>query len=102
MSLYVGGVEDPFVTKTDIKDYFYQFGEIRVINVLNKAKAALVHFTSRASAEKAVESVSTNQLIIKGRKLKVCYPPVPCPFGMRSRTYPTWSNSACNQKRLLA
>lgn len=73
MSLYVGGVEDPFVTKTDIKDYFYQFGEIRVINVLNKAKAALVHFTSRASAEKAVESVSTNQLIIKGRKLKVLW-----------------------------
>lgn len=44
-SLYVGGVEDPFVTQQDLQDYFYQFGEIRVINVLKKQKAAFVHFT---------------------------------------------------------
>ena len=41
MSLFVGGVEEPFVTQQDLKDFFYQYGEIRVINVMQKSKAAL-------------------------------------------------------------
>lgn len=49
-SLFVGGVEDPFVTKQDLQDYFYQFGEIRTINVLKKQKAAFVHFTRSVCA----------------------------------------------------
>lgn len=72
MSLYIGGVEEPFVTEQDLRDYFYQFGEIRVINVLKKAKAAIVHFTSRDSAEKAASAAFSN-LFIKGRKLKVLW-----------------------------
>eukprot|EP00036_Acanthoecidae_sp_10tr_P011568 CAMPEP_0182927700 /NCGR_PEP_ID=MMETSP0105_2-20130417/13923_1 /TAXON_ID=81532 ORGANISM="Acanthoeca-like sp., Strain 10tr" /NCGR_SAMPLE_ID=MMETSP0105_2 /ASSEMBLY_ACC=CAM_ASM_000205 /LENGTH=401 /DNA_ID=CAMNT_0025065659 /DNA_START=23 /DNA_END=1228 /DNA_ORIENTATION=- len=71
-SLYIGGVEDPFVTKQDLQDYFYQFGEIRVINILKKQKAAFVHFTSRPAAEKAAENAH-NRLIIKGRPLKVLW-----------------------------
>eukprot|EP00037_Helgoeca_nana_P011942 m.107585 g.107585 ORF g.107585 m.107585 type:complete len:388 (+) comp21163_c0_seq1:13-1176(+) len=71
-SLYVGGVEDPFVTQQDLQDYFYQFGEIRVINVLKKQKAAFVHFTSRPAAEKAAEAAH-NKLVIKGRPLKVMW-----------------------------
>lgn len=72
MNLFVGGVEAPFVTEQDLRDYFYQFGELRVINVLKKSKAAIVHFTSRDAAEKAASS-SHNSLVIKGRKLKVLW-----------------------------
>eukprot|EP00035_Acanthoeca_spectabilis_P023289 m.448699 g.448699 ORF g.448699 m.448699 type:complete len:396 (+) comp19698_c0_seq1:34-1221(+) len=71
-SLFVGGVEDPFVTKQDLQDYFYQFGEIRTINVLKKQKAAFVHFTSRGAAEKAADA-AYNKLVIKGRALKVLW-----------------------------
>eukprot|EP00039_Didymoeca_costata_P001193 m.50512 g.50512 ORF g.50512 m.50512 type:complete len:384 (-) comp10675_c0_seq1:403-1554(-) len=71
-SLYVGGVEDPFVTEQNLKDHFYQFGEIRVINILKKAKAAIVHFTERSAAEKAA-SASFNTLKINGRKLKLLW-----------------------------
>lgn len=73
MSLFVGGVEEPFVTQQDLKDFFYQYGEIRVINVMQKSKAALVHFTSRSAAEKAAAAATQNQLIIKGRKMKVLW-----------------------------
>lgn len=33
VSLFIGGVEEPFVTKKDLQDYFYQFGEIRTVCV---------------------------------------------------------------------
>ena len=49
MNLFIGGVEDPFVTQNDLRDYFYQFGELRVINVLKKSKAAIIHFTRYAA-----------------------------------------------------
>lgn len=72
MSLYIGGVEAPFVTQQDLQDHFYQYGEIRTIRVLQKQKAAFVHFTSRSAAEKAV-TASYPDLIIKGRKLKILW-----------------------------
>ena len=73
-SLYIGGVEEPFLTKTDLKDHFYQFGEIRVINVLVKTKAAIVHYTTREAAEKAARSISSNTpLVLKGRKVRVMW-----------------------------
>lgn len=72
MSLYIGGVEAPFVTQQDLQDHFYQYGEVRVIRVLQKQKAAFVHFTSRAAAEKAAAACHPT-LIIKGRSLKVLW-----------------------------
>jgi len=72
MSLYIGGVEVPFVTKQDLQDYFYQFGEIRTISVLQKQKAAFIHFTSRDASEKAAAAAYGN-LVIKGRSLKVLW-----------------------------
>ncbi len=46
MSLFVGGVEPPEVTEEKLRDYFYQFGELRAINLLPRQKAAFVHFTT--------------------------------------------------------
>ncbi|WAQ97502.1 RBM22-like protein [Mya arenaria] len=68
-TLYVGGLGDK-VSETDLKDYFYQFGEIRSINVVSKQQCAFVQFTMRSSAETASEK-SFNKLILNGRRLNI-------------------------------
>ncbi|KAH3872230.1 pre-mRNA-splicing factor RBM22-like [Dreissena polymorpha] len=68
-TLYVGGLGDK-VGETELKDYFYQFGEIRSINVVSKQQCAFVQFTTRAAAETASEK-SFNKLIINGRRLNI-------------------------------
>jgi pre-mRNA-splicing factor RBM22/SLT11 len=52
MNLFIVGVEEPFVSQANIRDHFYQYGEIHKVNVLKKSKAALVHYTTREAAEK--------------------------------------------------
>lgn len=60
------------MTKQDLLDYFYQFGEIRTVNMLARQKAAFVHFTNRDAAEKAAEAAHS-KLVIKGRPLKIMW-----------------------------
>ena len=74
-TLYVGGLEDSTategpVTEKDLRNHFYQFGEIRQITVASKQGCAFVQFTRRSSAEQAAEK-SFNKLVIKGRKLTI-------------------------------
>lgn len=52
------------------RDYFYQFGEIRSINVVTKQQCAFIQFTLRSAAETAAEK-SFNKLIINGRRLNI-------------------------------
>lgn len=52
------------------RDHFYQFGEIRMINVVAKQQCAFVQFTTRSSAEAAAEK-SFNKLIVGGRRLTI-------------------------------
>ncbi|XP_070544390.1 pre-mRNA-splicing factor RBM22-like [Ptychodera flava] len=68
-TLYVGGLGDK-VTEQDLRDHFYQFGEIRSINVVSRQQCAFVQFTQRQAAEMAAER-SFNKLIIKGRRLNI-------------------------------
>ncbi|KAL4239272.1 RNA binding motif protein 22 [Mactra antiquata] len=68
-TLYVGGLGEKIGEK-ELKDYFYQFGEIRSINVVSKQQCAFVQFTSRSSAETAAEK-SFNKLILNGRRLNI-------------------------------
>ncbi|XP_077999017.1 pre-mRNA-splicing factor RBM22-like isoform X2 [Glandiceps talaboti] len=68
-TLYVGGLGEK-VTEQDLRDHFYQFGEIRSINVVSRQQCAFVQFTNRPSAEDAAER-SFNKLIIKGRRLNI-------------------------------
>ncbi|XP_071953548.1 pre-mRNA-splicing factor RBM22-like [Antedon mediterranea] len=68
-TLYIGGLGDK-VTEKDLRDHFYQFGEIRNINVVQKQQCAFVQFTARNSAELAADR-SFQKLIIKGRRLNI-------------------------------
>ncbi|KAH9496366.1 RNA binding motif protein 22 [Bulinus truncatus] len=67
-TLYVGNLGDK-VSEKDLRDYFYQFGEIRSIN-LSKQQCAFVQFTSRIAAETAAEK-AFNKLILNGRRLNI-------------------------------
>jgi len=81
-TLYVGGLEDPAgpgpsravtegaVTEQDLRNHFYQFGEIRQITMAPKQSCAFVQFTRRGAAELAAEK-SFNKVVIKGRKLTI-------------------------------
>jgi len=76
-TLYVGGLEDLTmssaegpITEQDIRNHFYQFGEIRSISMVAKQACAFVQFTKRSAAEIAAQK-SFNKLFIKGRKLTI-------------------------------
>jgi len=78
-TLYVGGLEDSAsssaalegpINEQDLRNHFYQFGEIRQISMAQKQACAFVQFTRRASAEVAAEK-SFNKVVIKGRKLTI-------------------------------
>ena len=76
-TLYVGGLEDATttsaegpITEQDLRNHFYQFGEIRQISMAAKQACAFVQFTRRAAAELAAEK-SFNKVVIKGRKLTI-------------------------------
>lgn len=68
-TLYVGNLGEK-LTEKDIRDYFYQFGEIRSITVIARQQCAFVQFTARAAAELAAER-SFHKLIIHGRRLNI-------------------------------
>ena len=70
-TIYVGGL-DANIKDQDLKDIFYQYGEIRNINMVAKSGCAFVNFSQRESAEKAVQG-AFNKLIIKGRRLKILW-----------------------------
>ncbi|OXA63285.1 pre-mRNA-splicing factor RBM22 [Folsomia candida] len=68
-TLYIGNTGE-FMTEQDLRDHFYQFGEIRSISMVAKQQCAFVQFTKRESAELASEK-SFNKLILLGRRLTV-------------------------------
>lgn len=70
-TLYVGGLEGK-VEESDLRDYFYQFGELRSISMVPRQNCAFVCFTSRAAAETAAER-SFGKLILKGRRMKIMW-----------------------------
>ncbi|VDM45542.1 unnamed protein product [Toxocara canis] len=66
-TLYVGDLGPAgTITETDLRDYFYQFGEIRSLNVLTNRGCAFIAFTTRQAAEKAADR-SFNKLILQGK-----------------------------------
>ncbi|XP_033751822.1 pre-mRNA-splicing factor RBM22-like [Pecten maximus] len=68
-TLYVGNLGDK-IGETELRDHFYQFGEIRSINIASKQQCAFVQFTTRQAAENATEK-SFNKLIMGGRRLNI-------------------------------
>ena len=68
-TLYAGGLGDT-ITETDLKNHFYQFGEIRTITVVQRQQCAFIQFSTRQAAEVAAKK-SFNKSVVNGCKLKV-------------------------------
>lgn len=68
-TLYVGNIAE-HLTEKDIRDHFYQYGEIRNITVVSKQQCAFIQFTKRSSAELAAQS-TFNKLVLGGQKLSI-------------------------------
>lgn len=68
-TLYVGNIAE-HLTEKDIRDHFYQYGEIRNITLVNKQQCAFIQFTKRSSAEVAAQS-TFNKLVLGGQKLSI-------------------------------
>lgn len=68
-TLYVGNISE-HLSEKDIRDNFYQYGEIRNITMVSRQQCAFVQFTKRSSAELAAES-TFNKLVLGGQKLSI-------------------------------
>jgi pre-mRNA-splicing factor RBM22/SLT11 len=68
-TVYVGNVGEQ-MTEQDLRDHFYQYGEIRTISVVGKQNCAFVTYSNRAAAELAVEK-SYQKLVIHGQRLVI-------------------------------
>lgn len=68
-TVYVGNVGEK-ITEKDLRDHFYQFGEIRTIHLVPKQSCAFITYTTRTAAEMAVEK-SFQKLVIHGQKLVI-------------------------------
>ncbi|CAD6193516.1 unnamed protein product [Caenorhabditis auriculariae] len=72
-TLYVGnlGLAGPSqVTQKELNDYFYQFGDVRSLRVLEQKGCAFIEYTTREAAERAAER-SFNKAFINGRRLTI-------------------------------
>ncbi|CAG9858709.1 unnamed protein product [Phyllotreta striolata] len=67
-TLYIGNLGN--LTEQDIRDHFYQYGEIRSVSLVPKQQCAFVQYTTRAAAESAAEK-TFNKLILGGRRLTI-------------------------------
>lgn len=68
-TLYIGSIGSR-VTEKDLRDHFYQFGEIRSVHIAQKQNCAFVTFTTREAAELAIER-SFQKLVIYGQRLSI-------------------------------
>ncbi|CAH1997124.1 unnamed protein product [Acanthoscelides obtectus] len=67
-TLYIGNLGN--LTEQDVRDHFYQYGEIRSVSLVPKQQCAFVQYTTRAAAEQAAEK-TLNKLILGGRRLTI-------------------------------
>lgn len=68
-TLYVGNLSER-VGEKELREHFYQYGEIRNVTVLDKHQCAFIQFTTRSAAELAAER-TFNKLILAGRRLTI-------------------------------
>nr|CAH8873116.1 unnamed protein product [Trichobilharzia regenti] len=68
-TLYIGGIPEG-MTEKDLRDHFYQFGELRSVNLHAKQRCAFIQFTTRSAAERAAER-TYDRLILGGHRLTV-------------------------------
>lgn len=68
-TLYIGNIGEK-INEKDLRDYFYQFGEIQSISIVRKQNCAFITYASRSDCESAIEK-SFQKLLIQGQKLAV-------------------------------
>jgi len=72
-TLYVGNLGKDnklVVNESDLRDYFYQYGEIRQIHVVPNKFCAFIQYTSRQAAELAATR-AFNQIVINNQRLTI-------------------------------
>eukprot|EP01106_Pelomyxa_sp_JSP_P008731 TRINITY_DN2421_c0_g1_i3.p1 TRINITY_DN2421_c0_g1~~TRINITY_DN2421_c0_g1_i3.p1 ORF type:complete len:221 (+),score=59.19 TRINITY_DN2421_c0_g1_i3:523-1185(+) len=70
-TLYVGCLA-PGATEEDVRDSFYQYGEIKTLRVVPMQQCAFVTYTTRAAAEKAADALFNN-LSVRGRPARLSW-----------------------------
>ncbi|KAK0089086.1 hypothetical protein PV326_004600 [Microctonus aethiopoides] len=68
-TLYIGGLGD-VLTEKQLRDHFYQYGEIRSVTMVPRQQCAFIQYTQRSAAEAAAER-TFNKLILGGRRLTI-------------------------------
>ncbi|XP_065332585.1 pre-mRNA-splicing factor RBM22 [Cloeon dipterum] len=68
-TLYVGNLSEK-VTEIELRDNFYQYGEIRNVTLVPRQQCAFVQYTTRSAAEVAAER-TFNKLILQGRRVTI-------------------------------
>jgi len=68
-TLYIGNLGD-ILTEKQLRDHFYQYGEIRSITMVPRQQCAFIQYTQRSAAEAAAER-TFNKLILGGRRLTI-------------------------------
>ncbi|XP_003704135.1 pre-mRNA-splicing factor RBM22 [Megachile rotundata] len=68
-TLYIGNLGD-VLTEKQLRDHFYQYGEIRSITMVPRQQCAFIQYTQRSAAEAAAER-TFNKLILGGRRLTI-------------------------------
>uniref|UniRef100_A0A0V0G8K8 Pre-mRNA-splicing factor RBM22 n=2 Tax=Triatominae TaxID=70999 RepID=A0A0V0G8K8_TRIDM len=68
-TLYVGNLSDKIGEK-ELRDHFYQFGEIRSVTLVPRQMCAFIQYVNRIPAELAAEK-TFNKLILGGRRLNI-------------------------------
>ncbi|GLV35834.1 uncharacterized protein CBL_01014 [Carabus blaptoides fortunei] len=67
-TLYIGNLGT--LCETELRDHFYQYGEIRSVTLVPRQQCAFVQYTTRPAAELAAEK-TFNKLILGGRRLTI-------------------------------
>jgi len=69
-TLFVKGIT-PNVSDNDLNSYFYQFGEIGNINIIDKKKCAFIQFSRRQDAERAMVEIHGHDIMVAGETMSV-------------------------------
>ncbi|CAH0387857.1 unnamed protein product [Bemisia tabaci] len=68
-TLFVGNLNEN-IDEKQLRDHFYQFGEIRSVTMVPRQQCAFVQYTTRAAAEQAAER-TFGKLILSGRRINI-------------------------------
>lgn len=72
-SFFISGIEDDLPNYV-IENYFKQFGKIKSLIIIHRARCGFVNFDSREVAERAAAAVgSEGRIVLKGCRIKVVW-----------------------------